>query len=130
MTKFKRWFESLIERLTFSELIKDKNEQIDKLHNQIDLLKLNILELQCTIDKPVESGSGDIVSFDFKFMNAFSIERLNTPANGPHTVIGYIFNNGVSKEIRQWIFYISMMEHDRLLGEFNEVKKMGVHMAQ
>lgn len=54
--------------------------------------------------------------FDFKKMNAFSIERIVKDGSFK-TVIGYIRPNG---DIAEWTFYCSHVTHEKLVTQFRE----------
>lgn len=56
--------------------------------------------------------------FDFKKMNAFSIERSYHPTRGYMTIIEYIFNDSV-KETRM---FCSLEQHEKLVGMYLESK--------
>jgi len=71
-------------------------------------------------------------SFDFsdENINVFSVERMEMPsfAGVPNiserTVIGYfIFNENGGTTIKEWNLYCSREDHNKLVAEFNAVKK-------
>ena len=69
-------------------------------------------------------------AFDFKTINAFSIER-NIHNDRECTIIGYLLPKETIKDgeitntdvVREWCLYCSAEQHERLVAEFKEVTK-------
>lgn len=61
-------------------------------------------------------------AFDFKRTNVFSIERL-VHKDCPQTIIGYFLEKDGNMEPRQWYFECSQEMHEKLVKQFNEIKK-------
>jgi len=60
-------------------------------------------------------------SFDFKAMNAFSIERqYDFKLQTDVTVIGYVKN----ENIEEWCIHCSKESHEELVKKFNEFMSM------
>lgn len=95
-----------------------------------------LLEEQCQrltdqLNKLEESCRNSKCSFNFKAVNAFSIER-NWNDGVESTIIGYtldeqiIHNDGriIDKStVKEWYLYCSREQHEKLVQEFNEHKK-------
>lgn len=58
-------------------------------------------------------------AIDFEKMNAFSVERIVKDNKPPHTIVGYFLQhpNGTT-EVKEWVLYTSVKEHNRLVAEF------------
>jgi hypothetical protein len=100
------------------ELIGDLEAQVRDLKKEITKLK-DIKEYEFKKDL-----DGSTFEFDFKALNAFSIERI-IDNRTPHTVIGYQRGKDDSGNVSvgQWIFYCSQKEHNRLAEKFVEYVK-------
>jgi hypothetical protein len=104
---------------------KEDVDRILELEAEVETLKREITRLKDTKEYEFKKDlDGSTFEFDFKAVNAFSIERIadNKP---PHTVIGYV--KGIcqdgSIDVGQWLFYCSQKEHNRLAEKFVEYTK-------
>lgn len=109
------------------------NQQFERAER----LEKRIAELEAAIkrhnDHVYEAARKDVATssfaVDFETMNAFSIERLIENSTSK-TVIGYLTTDRVAgemgntekKTVREWTFYCSHEEHERLVKEFNAWK--------
>ena len=84
------------------------------------------------IENAIKARSECPPSFNFndETLNVFSVERLDmpyvagVPSSGERTNIGYAMlgeNNTVI--IKEWTLYCSREDHNKLVAEFNAVKK-------
>lgn len=104
---------------------KEDVDRIVELEDKVDSLKKEIARLKETKNYEFQKDlDGSTFEFDFKALNAFSIERI-TDNKPPHTVIGYVrgYDNCGSTNIGQWVFYCSQKEHNRLAEKFVEYTK-------
>jgi hypothetical protein len=104
---------------------KEDIDRIVELEDKVDSLKAEITRLRDTKDYEFKKDlDGSTFEFDFKALNAFSIERI-VDNKTPHTVIGYIRSKceDGSTNIGQWVFYCSQKEHNRLAEKFVEYTK-------
>ena len=95
------------------------------LESEIESLKLELKwkkeeadRLRQTLEDQKKHARNELVSFDFKAVKVFSIER-EWDARGTHTTIGYIVND----EVKQWVFFCSEEQHERLVKEFEKSRK-------
>jgi len=106
--KEKKNLERDIENMTatissYDRQIKDKKEE----------LKIVKGEISDSIQNQIYDAN---FSFDFRKMNAFSVERIKRKDDEfPVTVIGYTYDS----KIREWFFYCSFDTHNSLVEEFN-----------
>ena len=111
------------------------NESVDteKLQRENEELKrrLNLYEDAVANYKKKLEGEFASASFsiDWKSINAFSIERNLDSNNMPKTIVGFmlsepvVFTDGTGTEkdiVREWTFYCSHEEHERLVADFNK----------
>ena len=93
--------------------------------------RLNLCEDKVNAYKKQLEGEYAEASFsvDWKAMNAFSIERNPDSSGIPKTIIGFmlaepvVFTDGNVTEkdiVREWTFYCSHDEHQRLVADFNK----------
>lgn len=99
---------------------KDK-ETIKELQREILRLKDTLEETQRIVANVKREISNCEFSFDFANINAFSIER-NFDNNLPVTVIGFLTND--KNETKEWYLYCSTEQHQRLVEQFNKIKKI------
>jgi len=99
----KSFLESEIESLKLE--LKWKKEEVDRLRQ--------------TLEDQKKHARNELVSFDFKAVKAFSVER-ELGSRGIHTTIGYIVND----EVKQWVFFCSEEQHERLIKEFEKSRKV------
>jgi hypothetical protein len=104
---------------------KEDVDHILELEAEVETLKREITRLKDTKDYEFQKDlDGSTFEFDFKALNAFSIERI-VDNKTPHTVIGY--SRGTCQDgsvnIGQWVFYCSQKEHNRLAEKFVEYTK-------
>lgn len=84
-----------------------KDPRIEELERENDQLRKKLYEFT--------SANADAThAVDWKSLDAFSIER-HTRDVVPITVIGYWSD----EEVKEWSFYCSLTEHERLVKEFN-----------
>lgn len=97
--------------------IKNMTATISSYERQIAEKKTYLKELTGKIESSLSDElKKSNFSFDFKRMNAFSVERIKRKDDKfPITVVGYVHNN----EVREWFFYCSLDAHDSLVEEFN-----------
>jgi hypothetical protein len=85
-----------------------------------------------SIENAIKARSECPPSFNFndKNINVFSVERIDMqwvagiPNRDERTVIGYfIFDEHGGTTVKQWTFYCSREDHNKLVVEFNAVKK-------
>jgi hypothetical protein len=69
-------------------------------------------------------------NFNDENINVFSVERMEMPSvagvpnRNEHTNIGYtILEENKTTAIKQWVLYCSREDHNKLVAEFNAVKK-------
>lgn len=111
--------------------IDELEEQLAKTMDQRDNLRKRLEErgeynrFNVVYDEVVKST----FSFDWKAVNAFSIERIQEWDDElrvylPTTVIGYLSptSDEDNLKIGQWKFYCSQDEHTRLVEDFNKYK--------
>jgi hypothetical protein len=104
---------------------KEDVDRILELEAEVETLKRQIIRLNDNKEFEFKKDlDGSAFEFDFKAVNAFSIERI-VDNKTPHTVIGYV--KGIcqdgSIDIGQWLFYCSQKEHNRLAEKFVEYTK-------
>lgn len=99
----KSFLESEIEDL--KRKLKWKQEEVDRLRGIID-----------NQEKQVRN---ELVSFDFKAVKVFSVER-EWDTRGSRTNIGYVLND----EVHQWHLFCSDEQHERLVKEFERSRKV------
>lgn len=87
---------------------------IADLHKRIDELTLYNDQLVKQVDDIATSTRTCTVVFDFKAMQAFSVERV-TRGKYPATVIGYI---KPENQLGEWTLFCSQEQHERLAKEF------------
>lgn len=112
-----------------------KKEAVDveKLQSEKNDLERRLRAYEDTLaayKKRVDSEYAEAsFSVDWKTMNAFSIERNPDSSGIPKTIIGFmlgepvVFTDGNVTEkdiVREWTFYCSHAEHQRLVAEFNK----------
>jgi hypothetical protein len=109
-------------------MFRSKNDVdlIFELEAEVETLKREITRLKDTKEYEFKKDlDGSAFEFDFKAVNAFSIERI-VDNKTPHTVVGYIrgkCENG-SVNVGEWRFYCSQKEHNRLAEKFAEYIKV------
>lgn len=59
------------------------------------------------------------ISFAWEKHDVFAVERQFNRSGGPVTIIGYFFNDGDKKIIKEWFIYCSIEAHNKLVDEFN-----------
>lgn len=104
---------------------KEDIDRIVELEDKVDSLKKEIARLKDVKQYEFQKDlDGSTFEFDFKALNAFSIERI-ADNKIPHTVIGYIKCKSEDGSIcvGQWLFYCSQKEHNRLAEKFVEYTK-------
>ena len=89
------------------KVIMEKDNEIESLKNRIEALDKKIEQMK-------SDHGGDFV-FDWSTADAFSIER-----NHGKTVIGYVHYSDTTADIREWIFYCNVEQHNKLAAEFRE----------
>lgn len=103
----------------------------DKKSTREELLENEIVNLKHYIASLEDKARKCTFSFDFKAVNAFSVER-NWNNGKVCTVVGYtvdeqtIHDGGkiLDKQIvKEWYLYCSEEQHEKLVKEFNEHKK-------
>lgn len=113
--------------------VKELEDQLEKVMDQRDNLRSRLDELENTkfmdVLKEVQTST---FAFDWKFGNAFSIERIHEWNSDnqiyiPTTIIGYLAptqDESPDQKLRvgEWRFYCSQEEHDRLVEDFNAYK--------
>ena len=113
------------------------DEQIEEIKSKasVDAISTYKKELQneyTAIESAIKARAECAASFDFNNENisVFSVERMEMPsvAGVPNirerTHISYfIFNENGGTTIKEWIFYCSREDHNKLVAEFNAVKK-------
>lgn len=105
----------------FGKKDKENTQTIKELQREILRLKDSLEEAQRVVaDVKAEISNCDF-SFDFANINAFSIER-NFDNNLPVTVIGYLTND--KNETKEWYLYCSTEQHQKLVEQFNRIKKI------
>lgn len=82
--------------------------QINEQKKTLDDIKIRVVE---EIDERLSKCN---FSFNFKKINAFSVERINKDGS-LCTIIGYL----LGEEVRQWYFYCSDEMHNSLVEEFD-----------
>lgn len=93
---------------------------MQELQAQVDSLKATL--------KDINQGTyNSTFAIDFNVLKVFSIERTTTTNNYPKTVIGYLLpagtpENGYFEQVREWNFYCSEEQHEKLVAEFNKHK--------
>ena len=84
------------------------------------------------VENAIKARSECPPSFNFndENLNVFSVERLDmpyvagTPNRAERTNIGYtILDENKTAIIKEWTFYCSREDHNKLVAEFNAVKK-------
>jgi hypothetical protein len=98
--------------------IRELNKQVDNLELNLRLKQNEIDNLNVYIKAQTDEVRNEKVSFDFKAVKAFSVERLKNE-KGTVTVIGYILKGAV----KEWYLYCSSDQHERLVKEFEESRK-------
>lgn len=111
---------------------KEDVDRIFDLENEVHDLKKENTRLKDTKEYEFKKDlDGSAFEFDFKAVNAFSIERI-VDNKTPHTVIGYIRSKceDGSVNIGEWRFYCSQKEHNRLAEKFVEYTKSQTKKAK
>jgi hypothetical protein len=84
------------------------------------------------IENAIKAREECPASFNFndENLNVFSVERMEMPSvagvpnRNEHTNIGYtILDENKTTTIKQWTLYCSREDHNKLVAEFNAVKK-------
>ena len=84
------------------------------------------------IENAIKARSECPPSFNFndENLNVFSVERLDmpyvagVPSSGERTIIGYtMLGENKTVIIKEWTLYCSREDHNKLVAEFNAVKK-------
>jgi hypothetical protein len=104
---------------------KEDIDHIFDLENEVHDLKKENAQLKDVKESQIQRDlDGSTFEFDFKALNAFSIERI-ADNKTPHTVIGYIRSKceDGSINVGEWRFYCSQKEHNRLAEKFVEYTK-------
>jgi metal-responsive CopG/Arc/MetJ family transcriptional regulator len=92
--------------------------EIKDLERELSYKKEEVDRLREILENEKKQTRNELVSFDFKAVKAFSVER-EWDSRGTHTTIGYIINN----EVKQWALYCSEEQHVRLVKEFEQSRK-------
>ena len=110
-----------IDRITYSNL----KVELENLRKENDKLAYTNKVYRERLEGEMTKAT---FSIDWKTMNAFSIERGWD--NGTlKTTIGHILQEPITitegevttkDVVREWVFYCSSAEHERLVAEFNE----------
>jgi len=93
--------------------------EIKDLRLELKWKKEEVDRLRQTLEDQKKHARSELVSFDFKAVKVFSIER-EWDSRGTHTTIGYIVND----EVKQWVFFCSEDQHERLVKEFQQSRKV------
>jgi len=97
-------------------------KKIRELNKQVEILELNLRLKQNEIDNLIKDQTdkvrNELVSFDFKAVKVFSIER-EWDTRGSRTNIGYVLND----EVHEWHLFCSDEQHERLVKEFEKSRK-------
>jgi phage FluMu gp28-like protein len=93
--------------------------EIESLKLELKWKKEEVDRLRQTLEDQKRHARNELVSFDFKAVKVFSVER-EWDHRGTHTTIGYIVND----EVKQWVFFCSDEQHDRLIKEFEKSRKV------
>jgi hypothetical protein len=101
-----------------SKTIRELTQKVETLEYDLRLKQNEIDNLNLYIKGQTDEVRNEKVSFDFKAVKAFSVERL-TNEKSAVTVIGYILKGAV----KEWYLYCSSDQHERLVKEFEESRK-------
>jgi hypothetical protein len=93
--------------------------EVQDLKRELGYKQEEVDRLRQTLEDQKKQVRNELVSFDFKAVKVFSIER-EWNARGIHTTIGYIVND----EVKQWVFFCSEEQHERLVKEFQQSRKV------
>jgi len=113
------------------------NKQIEEIKSKaaadaISTYKKESQNEYTAIENAIKARAECPASFDFsdENINVFSVERMEMPsiAGVPNiserTVIGYfIFDENGGTTIKEWNLYCSREDHNKLVAEFNALKK-------
>lgn len=113
-------------------MVSDLKCRAEDLQRENDKLKSQVESLANTVEyyKEIVVGEYNNASFtiDWKAINAFSVERMPDGAKYK-TVVGFMLTepvvseeNGVVEKdvVREWTYYCSHAEHERLVADFNK----------
>ena len=93
--------------------------EIKDLERELQYKKEEVIRLRQIIDNQKKEVCNEPVSFDFKAVKVFSVERMWNDC-GAYTLIGYVLND----ETQEWNLYCSSEQHERLVKEFQESRKV------
>lgn len=101
-----------------------------ELRNEIERLEAYVKTLEARIEQNkqqaqaaakqqrIDNENAEFV-FDFKTMNAFSVERLYDANNNTwKTIVGYVMM-GV-EGVKEWVYYCSLERHKEIAAAFNK----------
>jgi len=103
-----------------SENERFKAWKIQELQAQVDSLKATL--------KDINQGTyNSTFAIDFNVLKVITIVRTTTVNDYPKTVIGYLLpegspEKGYFEQVREWNFYCSEEQHEKLVTEFNRHK--------
>jgi hypothetical protein len=93
--------------------------KIQELQAQVDSLKATLKDFN-------EGTYNSTFAIDFNVLKVIAIVRT-TVNDYPKTVIGYLLpegspEKGYFEQVREWNFYCSEEQHEKLVAEFNKYK--------
>ncbi len=110
---------NLFKNMKLESANRELQDRIDSRDNDIKRLEAQIKKMQ--LDK-VDAIKTDVNTSEFVIdwnnMDVFSVERMGDHQSA-YSVIGYyMYNETEVKEVREWKFYCSHEQHNKLAEEF------------
>jgi predicted RNase H-like nuclease (RuvC/YqgF family) len=105
------FFRNKLEVSNLKVKLEDANANVERLKAELLRVKSN------------EDTSKATMSIDFNKIKCFSVERNESYAGRPCTILGYnLLTDAENTGPREWTLYCSAEQHERIVDAFNKQK--------
>lgn len=113
-----------------TEFAERNAQRANELDVELQSARNELITLRRQLDEFQTKERNSTFTFDFKTINAFSVER-NIHDGRPCTIIGYLLPKETVKDgeitntdvVREWYLYCSAEQHEQLVNQFNRTRK-------